>query len=365
MPGRSSAFLLTGLCTVVAIGLAGSDTELCHQSGRRTTADADAAGQRHDAGADRREPCEQACGVGERAWRHVRRHDQRRRDLEVRCRARCRVAAVPRRRGRERQGRVSALDRQRAPIPGSTRRPTVARRGRCSSRTRIRPHSSTASPSGRPQRGFAQSDSVNGQFPVVRTTNGQTWREHRRQRACGASRRVVLRLERHLCRHGGQEQRVGRHRGRIPVQGPRHAATAVTHGTPTTHRSAARRARAHSASPSGTRSTGWSAAEISIQRPRRSIRPRPRATAARPGRSPHSSPTSEPSSGSATRPTPARPGRKGGRSSSPARRRGVDTRRGRLLVHPARCDRLLGSRVRKPADRLAGRDRRPNPAGRF
>ena len=26
-----------------------------------------------------------------------------------------------------------------------------------------------------PERGFAQSDSVNGQFPVVRTTNGQTW----------------------------------------------------------------------------------------------------------------------------------------------------------------------------------------------
>ena len=26
-----------------------------------------------------------------------------------------------------------------------------------------------------PTRGFAQSDSVNGQFPVVRTTNGQTW----------------------------------------------------------------------------------------------------------------------------------------------------------------------------------------------
>ena len=26
-----------------------------------------------------------------------------------------------------------------------------------------------------PKRGFAQSDSVNGQFPVIRTTNGQTW----------------------------------------------------------------------------------------------------------------------------------------------------------------------------------------------
>ena len=222
MSRRSSAFLLTGLCTVVAMGLAGSDPELCHQSGRRTPADADAAGQRHDAGSDRREPREQACGVGERAWRHLRRHDRRGRDVEVRCRARCRVAAVSRRRGRERHGRVSALHRQRqrfpdlqdnrrwhdvvaaVPEPGSGRilrllRLLDAHTGLCPERLRER--------------------AVPGGANDERTDVG----EHRRQRACGASRRVLLRVERHLCRHGGQEQRVGRHRRRIPVQGPRHA----------------------------------------------------------------------------------------------------------------------------------------------
>ena len=74
-----------------------------------------------------------------------------------------------------------------------------------------------------PKRGFAQSDSVNGQFPVRPDDERADVGEHRRQRAGGASRRVLLRVERHLCRHGGQEQRVGGHRGRIPVQGPRHA----------------------------------------------------------------------------------------------------------------------------------------------
>ena len=74
-----------------------------------------------------------------------------------------------------------------------------------------------------PKRGFAQSDSVNGQFPVLPDDERADVAEHRRQRAGGASRRVLLRVERHLCRHGGQEQRVGGHRGRIPVQGPRHA----------------------------------------------------------------------------------------------------------------------------------------------
>ena len=218
MHRRWMSFAVVAVALVVGAGAASATLGQT----RAAPADADAAEQRHDAGADRCEPREQACGLGEWAWWHVRRDDRRRRDLEGRCRARSRVAAVPRRRGRERQGRVCAVHRQRhrfpdlqddrrrldvvaaVPEPGSERvlrllRILDAQAGLCPERLRER-----AVPGG--------PDDERADVA-----------EHRRQRAGGASRRVLLRVERHLCRDGGQEERVGGHRGRIPVQGPRHA----------------------------------------------------------------------------------------------------------------------------------------------
>ena len=74
-----------------------------------------------------------------------------------------------------------------------------------------------------PTRGFAQSDSVNGQFPVVRTTNGQTWE------SIAGNEPAALPGESFFASSGtcvateGNIERVGRHWRRIPVQGPRHA----------------------------------------------------------------------------------------------------------------------------------------------
>ena len=222
MSGRSSAFLLTGLCTVVAIGLVGAT----QSSATNQAAAHPPTLTPQDSGTT--QGLIAVSPVNKRVvWASGRGGTfavttERRRDVEVRCRARCRVAAVSRRRGRERHGRVSALHRpgQRfpdlqdnrrwrdvvaaVPEPGSGRilrllRLLDAHTGLCPERLRER--------------------AVPGGANDERTDVG----EHRRQRACGASRRVVLRVERHLCRHGGQEQRVGRHRRRVPVQGPRHA----------------------------------------------------------------------------------------------------------------------------------------------
>ena len=94
-------------------------------------------------------------------------------------------------------------------------------------------------------------------------------RTGRRGRASPATSRRRFPASRSLRRAAPvSPRRARRTRGRSPAAHPRPGSssrgTAVTLGTPTTHRCAARRARACSAWPSGTRTTGWSAAEISI-----------------------------------------------------------------------------------------------------
>ena len=74
-----------------------------------------------------------------------------------------------------------------------------------------------------PKRGFVQSDAVNGQFPVNRTTDGQTWQSIAGNEPAALPGEFFFASSGTCVAHGGQEERVGGHRGRIPVQGPRHA----------------------------------------------------------------------------------------------------------------------------------------------
>ena len=213
-----------------------------------------------------------------------------------------------------------------------------------------------------PTRGFAQSDSVNGQFPVVRTTNGQTWQ------SIAGNEPAALPGESFFASSGTCVATEGKNNAWAVTGGVSPPRVLVTRDGGDTW-------NAYDAPLRGSPSAGlFSVAfrdahhgmvgggDLDPGR-RRSIRPRPRTTAARPGRSPRSSRTSEPFMGSATRPTRQGQAERENRGRHRPGRRGVDTRRGRLVVHPARGDRLLGSRVRKPTDRLAGRDRRPHPEG--
>ena len=80
----------------------------------------------------------------------------------------------PRHRRRQRQTSRSCSASARARARASTRPSTPAGRGRCSSPTRIRRRSSTRWRSGMPNRGIAFSDSVDGQFVILRTDG---WRQ--------------------------------------------------------------------------------------------------------------------------------------------------------------------------------------------
>ena len=214
-----------------------------------------------------------------------------------------------------------------------------------------------------PTRGFAQSDSVNGQFPVVRTTNGQTWE------SISGNEPAALPGEFFFASSGTCVATEGKNNawavtgGASPSRAPSRA-TAVTHGTPTTHRYAVRRARACSALPSGTGSTGWWAARSDPTAP-----PFDQTATSSDGGKTWVVTPQQPNIGTVFGPSYAADAGKArstvGRRRHRPGRRGVDTRRGRLVDHVAWCDRLLGSRIREPADRLAGRDRRPNPAGRL
>ena len=187
-----------------------------------------------------------------------------------------------------------------------------------------------------PTRGFAQSDAVNGQFPVVRTTNGETWE------SIAGNEPAALPGEAFFASSGTCVATEGKNNAWAVTGGVSPSRVLVTRDggdTWSAYDSPLRGSPSAGAFSVAFRDPqhGMVAAEISIRRPRRSIRLRPRATAARPGLSPRSSRTSEPFLGSATRPTPARPGPTGGQSSSRAREapRGHPTRATRGSPCPA------------------------------
>ena len=86
-----------------------------------------------------------------------------------------------------------------------------------------------------PNRGLTQSDAVNGRFPVLRTTNGTTWQDIGDNLPPALDGRVLVRVERHVRRDPGRQERLDRHRRRVSVEGPGHAGTGATPGTRTTH----------------------------------------------------------------------------------------------------------------------------------
>ena len=66
-----------------------------------------------------------------------------------------------------------------------------------------------------PIRGITHSDSVNGVFPDIRTTDGKTWHSISEEHAAGAFRRSFILREWHLHRYAGRSQRLDYHRRRV------------------------------------------------------------------------------------------------------------------------------------------------------
>ena len=216
-----------------------------------------------------------------------------------------------------------------------------------------------------PTRGFAQSDSVNGQFPVVRTTNGQTWQ------SIAGNEPAALPGESFFASSGTCVATEGKDNAWAVTGGASPSRVLVTRdggdtwnaydsplrGSPSAG-AVQRRLQGRAARDGGRRRSRSNGPAV---RSDRDLERRRQDLGGHPAAAQHRHRLRAQLRG---RRRQGQAEREDGRRHGPGRR-GVDTRRGRLVVHAARRDRLLGSRVRKPADRLAGRDRRPNPAGRL